>query len=68
MVRVKLPVEEKKSEIVFVGLRPGEKKRLEEVSAVHGRSQGALLRDAFLHLYGETKHVAPGQGKRSRRA
>ncbi len=50
MVRLKLPPEEKRSEVVFVHLRPCERRALEAIVARggDGKSRGSVLRNAFL--------------------
>ena len=51
MVRLKLPPEEKRSEVVFVHLRPCEKRALETIVALQepgAKSRGSVLRNAFL--------------------
>ena len=51
MVRLRLPPEEKRSEAVFVLLRPRERARLAEVAQRQKKSLGAVLRDAFLRKH-----------------
>lgn len=48
-----LPPAERRSEPVFVLLRPREKQALEDIAEAGGKSRGAVLRDAFLAQHPE---------------
>ncbi len=56
MVMPKLPASERRSEPVYVLLRPREMKVLQTVAKKRGWSYGAVLRDLFLR-----KHVKPAK-------
>lgn len=51
MVRLRLPPEEKRSEVIYVLLRPAERRVLQEVAEQEGQSLGAMLRQVFLREY-----------------
>jgi len=51
MVRPKLPTLERLSKPIYVLLQPSEKRFVERKARAQKKSRGAVLRDAFRHIY-----------------